>query len=231
MVLVSVLAAFCAAVNTDEKKPPEPPGDPCVPGVRVPGTLLSSMVGVNGAETALESLLGGRPPVSDLTRRWDIILPEGDVMVLEFVPAEACFRTGEFIGLSLRWSVGVGGVTVVKGVSRPALVGVFGAVFIGGRSLAPVVMLRALALFWDGFETAWDSLRLLPLFCLSAANILPKVFALPFEIIEARSGLPGGLSVLFLDLDLKTSLIREPGETPRPSLVESASFVSREVPV
>lgn len=98
MVLVSVLAAVCAAVNMVEKKPPEPPGDPWVPGVRVPDTLLSSIVGVRGADTALESLLGGRPPMSDLTRRCGVMFPEGEVVVLDTVPAEACFMTGDLVG-------------------------------------------------------------------------------------------------------------------------------------
>ncbi len=57
MVLLRVFAAFCAADITEEKKPPGPPGEPPVPGVRKPGTFDSSMVGVKGAEIAWDNLL------------------------------------------------------------------------------------------------------------------------------------------------------------------------------
>lgn len=120
-------------------------------------------------------------------------------------------------------------MTVVSGVSRPGLIGARGTVLIGGSSFAAELGFEV-SLGGDrgGFEGTCESFRTL-LFCRSATSMLPNVFPLPVETIEALSGLTGGLSALFLDLDLKTSLIRAPGETPRPSLVDSASFVSIEM--
>lgn len=117
----------------------------------------------------------------------------------------------------------------MSGVSRPGLTGVRGTVLIGGSSFVAVLSFGvSFGIDWDGFEGACESFRTL-LLCRSATSMLPKVFPLPAETIEALSGLTGGLSALFLDLDLKTSLMRAPGETPRPSLVDSASFASREI--
>ncbi len=64
------------------------------------------------------------------------MLPEADVTVFGFVPIGADFW-GLIDGLpggSARWSVGVGGVTVVRGVSSDALGGVRGDVEILGIS-------------------------------------------------------------------------------------------------
>ncbi len=58
ILLVSVLAAFCAAEKTEEKKP-------LGEGVAVP----FSGVGVNGADIMLDNLLGPRVADPDLTRR------------------------------------------------------------------------------------------------------------------------------------------------------------------
>jgi len=58
ILLVRVLAAFCAAEKTDEKKPLDE-------GVVVP----FSGVGVNGADIMLDNLLGPKVPDPDLTLR------------------------------------------------------------------------------------------------------------------------------------------------------------------
>jgi hypothetical protein len=72
MLVVREFAAFCAAENTVLKKP-----------VGLDGvTDLFSGVGVRGADVMLESLLGPKAVDVDLTRRCDIIFPEGDVMTL-----------------------------------------------------------------------------------------------------------------------------------------------------
>lgn len=81
-----------------------------------------------------ESLLGGWVAESDLTRRWDIMLPEGDVVVLPFVlsePAILLFSDG-LLAISGRLSVGVGGVTCVSGASSERFGGVLGSVTIVG---------------------------------------------------------------------------------------------------
>ena len=70
MLVVREFAAFCAAENTVLKKPV------LLDGV----TDLFSGVGVRGADVMLESLLGPKAVDVDLTRRCDIIFPEGDVM-------------------------------------------------------------------------------------------------------------------------------------------------------
>lgn len=70
MISLKLVAAFCAAENTDEKKPPAPPGEPEVAlGVRPPGVLTSSTVGVNGGAIAFDSLLGAWVAESDRTLR------------------------------------------------------------------------------------------------------------------------------------------------------------------
>lgn len=63
IVLVSEVAAFCAAEKTDEKKPLPPDG--------VPGLLAVpfSGVGVKGARVMLDSLLGPILPDPDLPLR------------------------------------------------------------------------------------------------------------------------------------------------------------------
>jgi hypothetical protein len=113
IVLLRVLAAFCAAENTDEKNPL---GGPAVP----PGVFTSSSVGVSGADMEFESLLGGF--VAERARRCDIIFPEGETTTLGFDCVLVCFvpvfplavdPAGD-AGLA---SVGVGGVTNVVGVS------------------------------------------------------------------------------------------------------------------
>lgn len=80
------MAAFCAAAKTDEKNPPVTDMLAAL-GERKPGVFDSSIMGVSGADMTLESLLGAWVAESDLTRRCDIMFPEADVIMLEFVPA------------------------------------------------------------------------------------------------------------------------------------------------
>lgn len=127
MVLDNDVAAFCAAENTEEKNPPVDWGE----NARVPpGVFVSSMVGVNGAVMALESLLGGF--VAERARRCDIMFPEGETTItLGFDCVWVCFapafalevdRAGDAGAFA---SVGVGGVTKVVGAS-PRFGGVAG---------------------------------------------------------------------------------------------------------
>ena len=80
ILFVNVFAAFCAAENTDEKKPV----CCCVfPGVIDP----FSGVGVRGADVILESLLGPIFPLAsdpERMRRWEIIFPDGEVTTFGF---------------------------------------------------------------------------------------------------------------------------------------------------
>ena len=76
MVFPRVVAAFCAAENTEEKKLPPPW---VVLGVAAP----FSCRGVSGADVMFDSLLG--PNVDpDLILRCDIMFPEGDVTTFGF---------------------------------------------------------------------------------------------------------------------------------------------------
>lgn len=107
------MAAFCAAENTEEKKPL---GDCAVP----PGVLISSIVGVRGADMELDNLLGGF--VAERTRLCDIIFPEGDVTMFGFDGEGPCFAPDfelavDPVGDAGFASVGVGGVTSVVGAS------------------------------------------------------------------------------------------------------------------
>jgi hypothetical protein len=113
------VAAFCAAETQDEKKPP--------PGVTfrdslffTAGVLASSIVGVNGARTEFDNLLGWWVKDDcDLARRCDIILPDG-LTTTSGVSFDSCgtvvFLRGDSGGVYDLFSVGVGGVTVVEGV-------------------------------------------------------------------------------------------------------------------
>lgn len=123
IVFVNCVVMFCAAVKTDEKKPP-PPGEPWLPDKRPLDDLDSSGIGVKGAEMALDSLLGACVTESDRTLRCDIRLPEEEAAVFGLVPPALkglLLRDGLVDGDILP-RMGVGGVTVVLGVEgRPAL--------------------------------------------------------------------------------------------------------------
>lgn len=206
------MAAFCAAAKTDEKKPPA--ASPLEElGERVPRLLASSIIGVSGADMTLDSLLGDCVAESDLTRRCEIMLPDGDVMVLGFFPADIAplVPNDGLPGGSISWSVGVGGVTCVWGASRPALVGVLGVVTIVGSSLVLEVGLLGLESMDCVLSEAFVDLPKLILPLLSLLNSAPRA---PPDFTELRSGLFGGLLLSFFAPVLKTSLILAPGETP-----------------
>ena len=136
------MAAFCAAEKTEEKNPPAAGAYFGALPVGTAGVLVSSSVGVSGAEIALESLLGWPTADADLARRCDIIFPEGLTTTPVCSPggplAGTSFRFGDACGVIERGSVGVGGVTVVRGAPESdALGGVLGmgGVSIDGREL------------------------------------------------------------------------------------------------
>lgn len=117
MLLLSVLAAFCAAEKTEEKNPP-------VPGVVEP----FSGVGVKGADVMFDNLLGPRVPDPDFNLRCEIMFPEGEVTTLEFVIIGSVVDLSLLIGKSGELeSVGVGGVLTMMGATRSADGGVRGS--------------------------------------------------------------------------------------------------------
>lgn len=68
MLLPRVVAAVCAADNTEEKKPEEGDDEPALPdGPEVEGR---SSVGVGGARTELDSLLGPAAAEPARSLRW-----------------------------------------------------------------------------------------------------------------------------------------------------------------
>lgn len=66
----------------------------------------------------------------------------------------------------------------------------------------------------DGFEP----LRRLMLFLFSLLNMAPSGFPVPLGFSESRSGLSEELPLFFCEPGVNISLMRLPGETPRPSL-------------
>lgn len=58
------------------------------------------------------------------------------------------------------------------------------------------------------------------LFLFPLLNIAPSVFPVPLGFSDSRSGLSEELPLFFCELGVKISLMRLPGETPRPSLEE-----------
>jgi hypothetical protein len=123
--MLKELAAFCAADSIDEKKPDAG----CALGVASP----LSRVGVNGAETIFESLLG--PMVTELDRllRCALIAREEEV---PFVPApwpalpQKDLLSGDDWPDALASSVGVGGVFTMTGAGLSPLGGVRGGRFV-----------------------------------------------------------------------------------------------------
>lgn len=115
-----MFAAFCAAENTVEKKPPEL-------GVFAP----LSNVGVKGADVIFDNLLGTNVFDPDRIRRCDIIFPDGDVTTLVFVligSGAAWSRLEENRGELV--SVGVGGVLTIIGAGFSAAGGVLGGALV-----------------------------------------------------------------------------------------------------
>jgi hypothetical protein len=120
MLVDNVFAAFCAAESTDEKNPPEPGLDAAFSGV-----------GVNGAEVILDNLLGPNALVPDLTRRCDIMFPEGEVTTFELVTAGGGSETPRSrADAECSPSVGVGGVFTIRGAVLSPEGGVIGRTFV-----------------------------------------------------------------------------------------------------
>lgn len=216
MLLLKVFAAFCAADNTDEKKPP-------CPGV------VTSGVGVNGAGVIFESLLGPNvTPEPDRLRRCDIMFPEGEVTTFGFVPAPEVGRSGDFDSLLENRgepkadSVGVGGVftmigadlSVDGGVRGVALVSIAGILAVRGRSGDDVTEPKAVCeeVLSGNIEPSRDatlprrfSAKVVASFVATAAAAPPAlrsglVFGLvPFLGVNASLNLPTGDGVRFWD--------------------------------
>lgn len=112
------MAAFCAAETQDEKKPPL--GVTFRDSLFFTGVFTSSIVGVNGARTEFDNLLGWWVKDDcDFARRCDIILPDGLITTSGSLFDDCgtvVFLRGDSGGGYDLFSVGVGGVTVVKGV-------------------------------------------------------------------------------------------------------------------
>jgi hypothetical protein len=185
MLVLRVFAAFWAAEKTDEKNPP-------ALGVVEP----FSGVGVNGADVIFDNLLGPSAAELDLTRRCDIIFPEGEVTTFAFlaVGSEFTLSRPELNRFSPK-SVGVGGVlTIVGALERSLGGGVCGVAFVSmdwglecsglsGDEFPELVCCPCLSNILD---TTLPRLLLFPRFSLDAApDPLPPTF---------RSGLPLGLA-------------------------------------
>jgi hypothetical protein len=164
IVVVSEVAAFWAAENTDEKNP--------LAGRAVPpGVLISSSVGVRGADMELESLLGGF--VAERTRLCDIMFPEGDTTTFGFDCDGVCFvPVFEFavepVGDGGFASVGVGGVTKVVGASTT---------FGGVTGVKVMILLGVLATRFGVDCVAWPS-------CICGGD--PCSTAVSSKTLEAR---------------------------------------------
>jgi hypothetical protein len=123
ILLLSDDAAFCAAEKTDEKKPPCPDGALATPGALI-NDRVSSIVGVSGGDMWRDRRLGFVEIDADCTRRCADECP-----ALVGPPAVCRVRTltlpsgqlGAGAGTAdvkpACFSVGVGGVTVVTGVT------------------------------------------------------------------------------------------------------------------
>lgn len=146
------------------------------------------------------------------------MLPEADVTVFGFVPAlDDCWGLADGLpGRSASWSVGVGGVTVVEGVSSDALGGVRGIVEILGISgFLTVLIFMSVSMDW-GMVGRSSKILVEPLLLSAVPTGPPNVVPFSADITDARSGLVDGLPRFFRDPPVKTSLIFAPGDIPRP---------------
>ena len=218
MISLKLVAAFCAAEKTDEKNPPAPPGELEALTARPPGVLTSSTVGVSGGAIALDNLLGARVVESDCTLRW-AGLPEAGATVFPLGAVEALLEGASF-GKSRSWSVGVGGVIVVVGASETVLAIDLGDVAICGMLcrlwfglLRLVCDTPAAASISEGLEPFFK----LTLFFFSLEDPAPSESPVPFGASELFSGVSNDL-LSFCEPVVNISLMRVPGEMPRPSL-------------
>ena len=217
MISLKLVAAFCAAEKTDEKKPPAPPGELEALTARPPGVLTSSTVGVSGGAIALDNLLGARVVESDCTLRW-AGLPEAGAAVFPLGAVEALLEGASFAN-SCSWSVGVAGVTVVVGASDTVLAIDLGDVAICGMLcrlwfglFRLVCDTPAAASISEGFE---PFLMLTLFFALE--DPAPSASPVPFGFSKFCSGVSKAF-LSFCEPVVNMSLMRVPGEIPRPSL-------------
>jgi len=134
ILLPKVVAAFCAAENTDEKKLP-----PWFEGFGLEDPF--SWRGASGADVIFDSLLGPNTADPDRILRCDIMFPDGDLMTLGFAIGSDAPRSLWLAGekSTVSGSVGVGGVFTINGAGSPGAAGggVRGAlVLIGSGVLA-----------------------------------------------------------------------------------------------
>lgn len=180
MVLVRVFAAFCAAVNTVEKKP--------VPGVEGPAF---SGIGVRGAAVMLESLLGPMLAVEPaLDRLDDIIFPAGSTTTLGIWAGRE--EAGDDDMLLWRESVGVGGVLTIAGGKFSACGGVRGGAEVSmvgwgrkGRKGSLGDAATGSSAWWSKGGTAWAR----PV--LEVASLLARLSE-DFLLRKALRNLPAG---------------------------------------
>jgi hypothetical protein len=192
MLLLSVLAAFCAAESTDEKKPP---------GGLVPGLDAGfSRVGVKGTDVMLDSLLGPRVLVPDLTRRWDSIFPEGDTTTSELAAGGSGSETPRSRAKECSPSIGVGGVFTMTGAGLSPAGGVCGRIFVSmalgsfavlGRSCELVAEGRMNSLLGKMAPILDATLPRLPV-CVSICPSSGVPAPLPPPFVIFRSGLVFG---------------------------------------
>lgn len=209
MVLVQVLAAFCATFWAtdiiDEKKLPVGRGDWAFSGV-----------GVRGAAVMFESLLGPALPEPDLPRRCASVGTGSTGLGAALLVA---FFVGVWLNRSwgLLWSVGVGGVLTMTGAD----VAPFGGVR-GGCAVSIVCPLLNLLKRWvdaslavSGFELSegFDALSRpgLSIFLLSRESLLVEAAA----TVGILSGLILPVDCLFEDLDRRAFRKRPTGEGDR----------------
>jgi len=157
------------------------------------------------------------------------MFPDGEVTIPEEGPviAGATFQLG-LPGEPGRWSVGVGGVTVVRGASiEEALGGVLGTVLKVGRFRPAVVGRSRAGPVWidcgigDGFSIDFEALRELMLPLRSPIpNRPPNPASLPPDVAEARSGLVFGFDPFFNTVGVKLSFSFLTGETSLVSLAD-----------
>lgn len=148
------------------------------------------------------------------------------------MPEVVVFEAGITFHLGLlgelgRWSVGVGGVTVVSGASiEEALGGVLGAVFKAGR-FRPAVAGRSDAgpvlIGWgigDGFSVDFEARRELMLPLRSPPTVPTRPAPLPKDVAETRSGLVFEFDPFFNTAGVNASLSFLAGETSLVSVVD-----------
>jgi hypothetical protein len=168
-------------------------------------------------------LLGLLAAEAERTRRWEIMFPEGLTMIPDGNESLDISDSGESVtsasgtwGKFLRRSVGVGGVTVVRGAGTDVRGGVVGVGLAGSRDFSSVKSVRIGGGGSGGGVSAptWalrpDKLALL-LLLLFPMKLFPPL--LPFDLTDPRSEPLLLLVESFLSLGVKASFSRLLGET------------------